>query len=354
MCSTMMIAALAATISFIPYVSPDPNPSLTSSECVLSLNELQLGEHHSNEEFIELKKTCPEVDTQDVDITNYYIAFWLGGKHGKSAGSLAHLGNFSSGTLISTTFFVIGSPEMRPHETSNTTTFISFEDFGSNWIKGQDFWIDKGEKRVNALVLYANISAGTSNLNMELSDETAHRSNIVDVLFFTRGGTGRKLKDFLLPEYKVGQPGSEEDSYYRLTDENDADVPFTDIRSFSFCCGNVTTKWPMGFKWSKPSPGTKNNCGREYEYCLDPKGSTFPLYVDRCDVDAITNFFVKTTTKARTTQSSTTTPVSTPPATMNVTTGPRIGEKESQLDCAVIYGLQTTLAVKVWFRPCSD
>ena len=49
----------------------------------------------------------------------------------------------------------------------------------------------------------------------------------------------------------------------------------------------------MAFKYARPSPGAENNCSDPAEYALDGKGTTFNLSTDRCNVQAMENYFPK-------------------------------------------------------------
>ncbi|XP_055353694.1 uncharacterized protein LOC129599481 [Paramacrobiotus metropolitanus] len=265
---------------------------ITGSPCPITISELQLAVKQVNQEFIELRKHCAE----PVDLSPYTLVFWRG--HGGKANKrhprnapdaiLQHRVNFTASGIshMNETFLVIGN-----NITATTTDFYTFEHVG--WNKSNDFYLDRGNAKTNALVLYANLTDKDLPINATLNDITAHHDKIVDLLFYYHSGSAHGIKEFLFPEYIVGQPGTKGSSYYRLWDQRNNNS--TDSHSFSFCCNDtmVSSKWPMGFKWTEPTPGAENNCTAEY--CLDPKFKNFPITLDRCDVQKVENYFVTTT-----------------------------------------------------------
>ncbi|XP_055353674.1 uncharacterized protein LOC129599461 isoform X2 [Paramacrobiotus metropolitanus] len=261
--------------------------AVQAPDCFLTINEFQLGAEKFKREFIELSTNC-----RPLDLSPFVIVMWKGAKD--KPARLSHRIRFTldsncSALNLMQTSLVIGTQDLEANLSIKTDTlFCPFDLFNvsTEWPKNQHFWIDKGSSSINAIVVYKNVPAEKLQVNISISEETAFRSHIQDVVFLTKDGTGRSLKDFLLPDYDVANANQSNKGYYVLKEQKLPGNLSADTRkSFSFCCkpgqGREERKWPMGFKFGKPSPGEENDCIGEY--CFDPKGSTFNLSLfDRC------------------------------------------------------------------------
>jgi hypothetical protein len=264
--------------------------------CSLIISELQLGGNFSlkvTQEFIELKLDgC----APPFDLSRYTLVLWRSNAD-PSKMDLRSRARFSGSACASMkkSFLVIGNPTASFHPDSQ---FCSLAEFGKDWPGGQHGFIDKGNGKTNALVLYRDVPEDQLQVGVTmLNAETARRENIVDLIFFAKnGGKGEAIRELLFPEYTVSTSDHSAASiYFRLKEKDAGSVTADQKHSFSFCCEQtrVAGKWPMGFKYSKPTPGSANNCSELYEYCLDAVHSTYNATLDRCDVQLITNYFNK-------------------------------------------------------------
>ena len=127
------------------------NAGQPPSSCSVIINELQLATPTVLQEFIELSTDCP----LPLDLRPYTLALWSS----RSASAivlknLAHFAKTTNCTTLTRGLLVIGSPATVLPDASDEGQFCSFDDFGGDWSRGQNGYIDKGNGKTNALVLY--------------------------------------------------------------------------------------------------------------------------------------------------------------------------------------------------------
>ncbi|OQV15653.1 hypothetical protein BV898_10240 [Hypsibius exemplaris] len=314
----LLLSALSAT-----FVSAAIS---NSDDCTVIISELQV---HNNKtaaaspsEFIELRTNC----STPFSLANHTLLLWHSADSADGDVKLLNRAQFAgksaSCSNMSQSIMVIGNFS-DPSVLANGTQVCSFTEFGADWPANQHIFINKASAKTNALVLYEGLNASDFKVNVTtLTPTTAHREAIVDVVFFShKGKHGDGMLKDLFPDYHVGMGAR---VYYRLDDGHFVNGTSDGERSFSFCCNvsSVGGMWPMGFKWTKPSPGADNLCSNVTgaEYAFDPKMNNFPQHIDRCDVEAVKKWKPPPVPETTTTSTTTTTPNSTTTTTPNSTT----------------------------------
>ncbi|OQV15655.1 hypothetical protein BV898_10242 [Hypsibius exemplaris] len=275
--SVLIVASVAATLD----------------HCSIIISELQLTAPKVPQEFIELKAS--EACDLPLDLSPYSLVLWSANK---STIILKNQARFSGSNCSQLTkrYLVIGTDSLG---SSPDGQFCSFSDFAKDWPKGLNAFIDKGNDKTNALVLYRDIQHGLYNVHPDtfLTEETAQRDKILDWLFFAKNGKfGEAIRALLIPLYNVGPAGhTAENVYFRLKEDDGAAATSQNKSSFGFCCEHtrVAGQWPLGFKYSRPTPGEANNCHPTDRYALDSVHGTYKPAWDRCDVQFITHVFDK-------------------------------------------------------------
>lgn len=179
------------------------NGFFAANQCIVRINELQLGASSANTvvrtEFVELETNCPH----PLDLSDYSLVLWVGLNGNGFLKAFAH---FSTNcTSMTSQFLVIGNPEMELDvPATKKAQFCPFDAF-SSWKKEQEnhFFIDRGNKKTNALALYKGVKPEKLTLTQEISHENSHRDHLQDVVFYKKSGSMTALKDFLLPEFNV-------------------------------------------------------------------------------------------------------------------------------------------------------
>lgn len=188
--------------------------AISAEECSLIINEIQLESLYVKVEFIELRKNC----SGPLDLSPYTMLLWHGTAGQKGITKLDHKAAFSKVDVLNATcrtmndtLLVLGGHGVKPL-LDNTTQFCHFDSFGNEWrAEVNKPTMDKTAQTTNALTLYKNLDSAVVEkltLNTNLTDETANRNNIVDVVFFagSKGGGGETMKSLLFPEYQVRPP----------------------------------------------------------------------------------------------------------------------------------------------------